>query len=161
MPKTRNGETPFSMAYGIEVVIPADIGMPTRRTAQRINKENDVELRLNLNLLEKRREIAMIRDARQKQQAEKYYNQRVHHKQFRMVEFVLRKNKVSKAENMGKLGQKWEGPYEVTETYRTGAYKLITMISKPSGQAKLYKACPGSNIVNVQIYRIMKRTNFW
>ncbi|GJZ30905.1 hypothetical protein Tco_0575952 [Tanacetum coccineum] len=65
--------------------------MPTRRTAQRV----DVELRLNPNLLEERREIAMIREERRKKQVEKYYNQRVHHKQFRTGEFVLQKNEVS------------------------------------------------------------------
>ncbi|GJU63989.1 reverse transcriptase domain-containing protein [Tanacetum coccineum] len=61
MPKTSNRETPFSLAYGTKAVIPAEIGMPTRRTTQRTNEENDVELRLNLNLLEERREIAIIR----------------------------------------------------------------------------------------------------
>nr|GEW25325.1 hypothetical protein [Tanacetum cinerariifolium] len=73
------------------------------------------------------REIAIIREARQKKQVEKYYNQRVHHKQFRTGEFILQKNKVSKAENTGKLGPKWEGPYEVVKAYGTGAYKLKTM----------------------------------
>ncbi|GJR36840.1 reverse transcriptase domain-containing protein [Tanacetum coccineum] len=31
-PKMSNGETPFSLAYGTEAVIPAEIGIPTRRT---------------------------------------------------------------------------------------------------------------------------------
>ncbi|GJY66160.1 reverse transcriptase domain-containing protein [Tanacetum coccineum] len=64
MLKTSNGETPFSLAYGTEAVIPAEIGMPTRRTTQRTNKENDAELRLNLDLLEERREISIIREVR-------------------------------------------------------------------------------------------------
>ncbi|GJS64308.1 reverse transcriptase domain-containing protein [Tanacetum coccineum] len=34
-PKMSNGETPFSLAYGTEAVIPAEIGIPTRRTIQR------------------------------------------------------------------------------------------------------------------------------
>ncbi|GKC56653.1 reverse transcriptase domain-containing protein [Tanacetum coccineum] len=126
-PKTSNGETPFSLAYGTEAVIPAEIGIPTRRTIQRSDEENEEALRMNLNLLEERREIATIREARRKQQVEKYYNQRVHHKQFKVGEFVLRKNELSKAENTGKLGPKWEGPYEVVETYGTGAYKLRSM----------------------------------
>ncbi|GJZ30752.1 reverse transcriptase domain-containing protein [Tanacetum coccineum] len=123
-PKTSNGETPFSLAYGTEAVIPAEIGIPTRRTIQRSDEENEDALRMNLNLLEERRKIAAIRETRQKQQVERYYNQRVHHKKFKMGEIVLRKNKLSKIENTGKLGPKWEGPYQVTETYGTGAYKL-------------------------------------
>nr|GEY39307.1 reverse transcriptase domain-containing protein [Tanacetum cinerariifolium]GEY41303.1 reverse transcriptase domain-containing protein [Tanacetum cinerariifolium] len=128
-PKISNRETPFSIAYGAEAVIPTKIGIPTRRTIQRPNEENKEALRLNLNLLEEQRGIAAIREARQKQQVEKYYNQRVRHKQFKVGEFVLQKNKLSKIENIGKLGPKWEGPYEVVETYGMGAYKLRSMDS--------------------------------
>ncbi|GJT25584.1 reverse transcriptase domain-containing protein [Tanacetum coccineum] len=63
-PKTSNGETPFSLAYGTEAVIPTEIGIPTRRTIQRSDKENEEALRLNLNLIEERREIAAIKEAR-------------------------------------------------------------------------------------------------
>ncbi|GJZ64875.1 reverse transcriptase domain-containing protein [Tanacetum coccineum] len=126
-PKTSNGETLFSLAYGTEEVIPTEIGIPTRRVIQESDERNEKALRLNLNLIEERREIAAITKARQKQQVEKYYNQRVHHKQFKVGEFVLQKNELSKVENTGKLGPKWEGPYEVVETYGTGAYKLRSM----------------------------------
>ncbi|GJZ47852.1 reverse transcriptase domain-containing protein [Tanacetum coccineum] len=71
-PKMSNGETSFSLAYGTETVIPAEIGIPTRRTIQGSDKENEEALRMNLNLLEERREIAIIREARRKQQVEKY-----------------------------------------------------------------------------------------
>ncbi|GKD40255.1 reverse transcriptase domain-containing protein [Tanacetum coccineum] len=39
MPRTRNEETPFSLTYGIEAVIPTEIGMPTHRTTQRDKNE--------------------------------------------------------------------------------------------------------------------------
>ncbi|GJU93577.1 reverse transcriptase domain-containing protein [Tanacetum coccineum] len=100
-PKTTNGETPFSQAYGTEAVIPAKIGIPTRRTIQGSDKENEEALGLNLNLLEERRDIVAIREARRKLQVEKYYNHRVHHKQFKVGEFVLQKNKLLKMENIG------------------------------------------------------------
>ncbi|GKB11051.1 reverse transcriptase domain-containing protein [Tanacetum coccineum] len=125
--KTSKGETPFSQAYGTEAVIPTEIGIPTRRTIRGFDEENEEALKLNLNLLEERREIATIREERRKQQVEKYYNQRVHHKQFKVGKFFLRKNELSKVENTGNLGPKWEGPYEVVKTYGTGAYKLRSM----------------------------------
>ncbi|GKE35168.1 hypothetical protein Tco_1454490 [Tanacetum coccineum] len=53
--KMGNRETPFSLAYGTEVVIPAEIGIPTRRTIQRSDEENEEALRMNLNLLEERK----------------------------------------------------------------------------------------------------------
>ncbi|GJV27862.1 putative ribonuclease H-like domain-containing protein [Tanacetum coccineum] len=58
MPKTSNGETLFSLVYGTEAVIPAEVGMPTRRITQGLDESNEEELRVNLNLLEERREIA-------------------------------------------------------------------------------------------------------
>ncbi|GKA81459.1 reverse transcriptase domain-containing protein [Tanacetum coccineum] len=65
-PKMSNEETPFSLAYGTEAVIPAEIGIPTRRTIQRSDEENKEALRMNLNLLKERREIATIKEARRK-----------------------------------------------------------------------------------------------
>ncbi|GKC24001.1 reverse transcriptase domain-containing protein [Tanacetum coccineum] len=82
-PKKSNRETPFSLAYGTEAVIPAEIGIPIKRMIQGYDEENEEALRLNLNLLKERREIATIREARRKQQVKKYYNQRVRHKQFK------------------------------------------------------------------------------
>ncbi|GJV13782.1 reverse transcriptase domain-containing protein [Tanacetum coccineum] len=58
MIKSSHGDTPFSLTYGTEVVIPAEIGMPTCRTATVDTIHNDEELRLNLDLLEERRECA-------------------------------------------------------------------------------------------------------
>ncbi|GJR50210.1 reverse transcriptase domain-containing protein [Tanacetum coccineum] len=127
MKKTSNGETPFSLTYGTEAVIPAEIGMPTHRTSSVNEKTNDQELRLNLNLLEERREITAIRKDRYKQQVEKYYNKKVRHVQFKVGEFVLRRNEVSRAANTGKLGPTWEGPYKVIQAFQSGAYKLSNM----------------------------------
>ncbi|GJT61802.1 reverse transcriptase domain-containing protein [Tanacetum coccineum] len=66
MIKSSNGDTPFSLTYGTEAVIPAEIGMPTYRTATVDIVRNDDEIRLNLDLLEERRERAAIREAKAK-----------------------------------------------------------------------------------------------
>ncbi|GJU46550.1 reverse transcriptase domain-containing protein [Tanacetum coccineum] len=101
--KTRNGETPFSLTYGTEAIIPAEIGKPTHQTSSVNEKTNDQELCLNLDLLEEQREIIAIREARYKQQVKKYYNKKVRHVQFKVGEFVLRKNEASRAANTSKL----------------------------------------------------------
>ena len=53
--KVSNGDTPFSLVYGTEAVIPAKIGMPTIRTAEVNVATNDDERRIDLDLLEERR----------------------------------------------------------------------------------------------------------
>ncbi|GKE94334.1 hypothetical protein Tco_1579189 [Tanacetum coccineum] len=43
---------------------------------------------------------------------------------FRPEDLVYRKNEASRVEEIGKLGPKWEGPYEVMEALGKGSYKL-------------------------------------
>ncbi|GJX38981.1 reverse transcriptase domain-containing protein [Tanacetum coccineum] len=59
-----NGDTPFSLTYETEAVIPTKIGMPTLRTAKVSLEENKEALEINLDLLEERREQAAIREAK-------------------------------------------------------------------------------------------------
>ncbi|GJV36006.1 reverse transcriptase domain-containing protein [Tanacetum coccineum] len=124
MIKSSHGDTPFSLTYGMEAVIPAEIGMLTYRTMVVDAVHNDEELRLNLDLLEERRERAVIREAKTKLKMAKYYNARVRGVTFRLGDFVYRSNDASHAVGRGKLGPKWEGPYEVTKALGDGAYKL-------------------------------------
>ncbi|GKD35409.1 reverse transcriptase domain-containing protein [Tanacetum coccineum] len=127
MIKSSHGDSPFSLTYGIKAVIPAEIGMPTYCTAVVDVMHNDEELQLNLDLLEERRERAAIRKAKAKLKMTKYYNVRVCGVTFRHEDFVYRSNEVSHAMDGGKLGPKWEGPYEVTEALGDGAYRLRSM----------------------------------
>nr|GEW87599.1 reverse transcriptase domain-containing protein [Tanacetum cinerariifolium] len=86
-----------SLREGIKARL--EIRMPTYRTATVDIVSNDEELRLNLDLLEERRKRAVICEAKAN-------------------------NDASHAVTGGKLGPKWEGPYEVTKALGDGAYKL-------------------------------------
>src|ERR1043165_6289221 len=82
--KTSNGETPFSLTYGSEAVIPAEIACPTARVLMANTTDNDKELRMNLDLLEERRDLAAIKEASYKTQLEQYYNKRVKKQTFKV-----------------------------------------------------------------------------
>nr|GEX21022.1 reverse transcriptase domain-containing protein [Tanacetum cinerariifolium] len=97
MIKSSHDDTPFSLTYGTEAVIPTEIEMPTYRTAA-----VDVA----------------------KSKMMKYYNARVRGITFKPGNFVYRSNDASHAVAGGKLGLKWEGPYKETEALGNGAYKL-------------------------------------
>ncbi|GKA58838.1 reverse transcriptase domain-containing protein [Tanacetum coccineum] len=124
MIKSSNGETPFSLTYGTEAVIPAEIGMPTLRTAEVDLIKNDEALEINLDLIEEKREQAAIQEAKSKAKMEKYYNSKVRGTSFKPGDMVYRSNDASHAKDEGKLGPKWEGPYEVMESLGKGAYKF-------------------------------------
>ncbi|XP_076915951.1 uncharacterized protein LOC143575458 [Bidens hawaiensis] len=103
-----NSETPFSLTYGTEAMIPAKIGVPSARTL--LIEDNDKELQMNLNLLEERRELASIREHNYKCQLQKYYDSRVKKCMFDAGDFVCRNNEASGQEPPGMLAPTWEGP---------------------------------------------------
>ena len=53
-------EAPFSMTYGAKAVIPLETGFPTTRTSSFNPKDNDEQLTRNLDLIEEKRENAMV-----------------------------------------------------------------------------------------------------
>ena len=68
-------------------------------------KINEVELRLNLDLFDKKRERAEVHQAAYKNHVVKYYNQKVKHRSFLPGELVLRRVTLSTKEPKdGKLG---------------------------------------------------------
>lgn len=81
--KVSNGDTPFSLVYGTEAVIPAEIGMPTIRTAEVNTATNNDERRIDLDLLEERRECAAIREEKAKSKMKGYYDAKVRSTSFR------------------------------------------------------------------------------
>jgi len=126
--KTGTGETPFSMVYGAEALIPVEIGEPSTRYDHAMEESNDEEMRVNLDLLEGRREVALIRMATQKQVIERYYNRKARLRFFKIGEFVLKKVfQSAKADNAGKLSPTWERPYRIHDIAGKEAYELETM----------------------------------
>ncbi|XP_071688824.1 uncharacterized protein [Rutidosis leptorrhynchoides] len=88
-PKGATNETPFSLVYRSEAVIPAEINVPTMCIAS-----FDESSKLELHNL------------------------------------VWRKHEANRAEDTGKLGPKWEGPYKVIGVSDTGAYRLVSLDGK-------------------------------
>ena len=62
-------EIPFSMTYGVEAIIPLEIGFPMLRTSLFTPYSNDNLLEQSLDLIEERRENAMVQLA--------YYQQKL------------------------------------------------------------------------------------
>ena len=59
-PRRSTEETPFSMSYGAKVVIPIKTGFPTLRTQSFNPSNNDELLKKSLDLIEEKRESAMV-----------------------------------------------------------------------------------------------------
>ncbi|GKC24919.1 hypothetical protein Tco_1027069 [Tanacetum coccineum] len=101
--------------------------MPTYRIIQFNKAQNEEEMKLNLDLIQERRETDAIQEAKYRKKVKQYYNKRVQPVSFKVGDFVYRRNEASRVENHGKLGLNWKGPYRVTEAYDNGSYKLCNM----------------------------------
>ena len=60
MPRKSTREIPFSITYGAKAVIPLENGFPTMRTSTFTSDGNDELLKKSLDLVEERRESAMV-----------------------------------------------------------------------------------------------------
>ncbi|KAL5539539.1 hypothetical protein UlMin_044743 [Ulmus minor] len=103
--RAATGETPFSLAYGVEAVIPIEISLPTFRVDNFDEESNDVLLALATDLLEEQREISQVRAAALQQTIARYYNSKVKLIRFVKGELVLRKVFLNtKEKGVGVLG---------------------------------------------------------
>ena len=105
-----------------------EIGMPNFKTSYLDKENNEIELRLNFDLLDEKKERAEVRQATYKHLVTKDYNRRFNHVSFLPRNLVLRKFTLSTNElNVRKLSPTWEGPYKVTQVSRPGTYWLEDM----------------------------------
>lgn len=68
--RTPTEETPFSLVYGMEAMIQAEVAVPTYRVQHFDSNSNDERLKENLDFLEGRRSKAVIRNAANKRRVE-------------------------------------------------------------------------------------------
>ena len=104
-PQKSTGETPFSMTYGAEAVIPLENGFPTMRTSTFTSNGNDELLKKNLDIVEERRENAMVQLAYYQHKLKQGYDMNVKLRSLSPGDLVLRKVLGNtKNPNWGKLG---------------------------------------------------------
>ena len=124
-PCKSTGETPFSMTYGAEAVIPLETGFPTSRTSLFNPSDNDEQLTKSLDLIEEKRENVMVQLAYYKQKLKQGYDANVKLRPLTPGDLVLHKVVgATKNPAWGKLGPNWEGPYHITSEAGIGAYFL-------------------------------------
>ena len=91
MPRRSTGETPFSITYGAEAVIPLETGFLTSRTSSFNPRDNDEQLIKNLDLIEEKRENAMVQLAYYQQKLKQGYDANVKLRPLTPGDLVLRK----------------------------------------------------------------------
>ena len=126
--RTPTGETPFRLAYGSEAVILAEVHMANHRVMKYQDKDNEEQLRLNLDLIDEVRMDAEQRTVRYKNLMAKQYDAMVKPRCFNIGDLILKRvSLTTKNPAHGKLGPNWEGPYRVINRKRQRSYYLETL----------------------------------
>ncbi|XP_075655223.1 uncharacterized protein LOC142625456 [Castanea sativa] len=90
-PRRSMGETPFSLTYKAEAVIPVEVNLCSARVAGFASDENEKLMVKELNLLEEHRDVATIRLVEYQQKLARRYNRAVRRREFAARDLVLRK----------------------------------------------------------------------
>ena len=125
------GISRFAITYGMEAIMPTEIGMPIIRS--NIPKQENVELVIkDLDTVDELRESAAVRIASYQRRLANSYNKRVKPRMFQPRDLVLRKvfeNTTDLA--AGKFQPNWEGSYLVTQVGESGSYTLDKLDGTP------------------------------
>ncbi|GKA20366.1 hypothetical protein Tco_0700355 [Tanacetum coccineum] len=110
LPRYSQKETPFSLTYGSEAIIPISKNDVTKDDRGRIKE------------VDKRRgskEIASIEDANYRSKLRRYHNERSSHSIYKIGDFVLL------LQNNTGSTQVWQDPHMVSEVQGRGLYKIV------------------------------------
>ena len=116
------GETPFSLVYGAEAVLPTELTYGSPRVRAYDEDSQQAERIDDVNFLEEVRCRAAVRSARYQQGLRRYHSRRVRARELHVGDLVLRK--IQDLKGLHKLSSKWEGPFRVAQIFRPGAVRL-------------------------------------
>ncbi|XP_014524370.1 uncharacterized protein LOC106780585 [Vigna radiata var. radiata] len=119
------GESSFNLIYGSDAMLPVEVGEPTVRRMANDMDANEECLRKDLDVLEKRRRVAVVKNEAKKRLVAQRNSTKVRPRQFAEGDLVCRKTAdARKKPEEGKLVANWDDPYIIREALQNGAHRL-------------------------------------
>ncbi|XP_015169343.1 uncharacterized protein [Solanum tuberosum] len=131
--RTSVGATPYSLVYGTEEVIPAEVEIPSLRiiVEAEINDDEWIRTRLEqLSLIDKERLTSVCHGKLYQKRMARAYNKKVRPRRFEEGQLVLRCILPHQAEVKGKFSPNWKGPFIVKNVLSNGALYLADIEGK-------------------------------
>jgi hypothetical protein len=120
-------DTPFSLVYGAEAVLPPEIYLESARVTH-FNLEDQAEVReLDANLLEERCNTTLSNVRKYQTALKGYYNKGVVQRGLNVGDLVLKKDICTKDKH--KFSTPWKGPFIIVDVVAPGAYVLAEVDS--------------------------------
>jgi len=122
-PQSATNESPFSLVYGADAMIPVEIGEPSLRRELYDLVQNHQNMITHLDLLPELREKTQIRNLAAKQRVARKYNVNLCPRSFAKGDLVWRMASSARKKD-GKFSANWDGPYRIREDAGGGACRL-------------------------------------
>ena len=122
-----NSENPIRSSFRHRGGGPVKIELKSPRIELASVEHNEEALRLNLDLLDEKRDQVLKRTEDYQRKTARYYDQKVKPRSYKPGDLVLKKLRPAKKNpTHGKLGPNREGPYIVSRVVRPDNYELQT-----------------------------------
>ena len=128
--RTSIGATPFSLVYGIEVMLPFEVEIPSLRILAEsgLMESKWAQARFDqLNLIEGKRLAAMNHGRLYQRRVKNVFDKKVQPCKFSNGDLVLEKVSQALRDNRGKWAPNYEGPFIVKKAFSGGALVLTNM----------------------------------
>ncbi|PKI49585.1 hypothetical protein CRG98_030022, partial [Punica granatum] len=137
--RTSTGATPYSLVYGMEVVLPIEVEIPSMRIlaeAELKEAEWAKQRYEQLNFIDEKRLKALCHGQCYQQRMARAFNGRVRHRDFNPGDLVLRKVLHVTPDSRGKFSYNYDSPFVVREVFFGGAGHdypaMVTDIKSPT-----------------------------
>ena len=131
--RTSIGTTPYSLVYGMEVVLPIEVEISSIRVLREVElkKAEWVQARYEqLNLIEEKRMKAICHGQLYQRRMMRAHDKKIRPRQFRERELVLKRILQNWQDLRRKWSPNWEGPYVVKNAFLEGTLILTEMDGK-------------------------------
>jgi hypothetical protein len=115
-------DTPFSLVYGAEAVLPPEIYLKSAKVAHFNREDQDEVIELDTNLLEERHNTTLSNVRKYQTALKRYYNKSMVQRELNIEDLVLKKDIRTKDKH--KFLTPWEGPLIIVDVATLGAYVL-------------------------------------
>jgi len=126
--RTPTGQTPYTLTFGMEPVLPYEILVPSLRV--QLDGDLDTERRQDallaqLELLDEKRMMAADHAQVYRRRITRFYQKKVLEHKFQKGELVIKRKLIRATGPRAKLQENWEGPFIVKQAYSGNAYLLV------------------------------------
>ncbi|XP_047263742.1 uncharacterized protein LOC124896248 [Capsicum annuum] len=122
--RTSIWSTPYLLVYGNEVVIPAEVEIPSLKIIQEVGLSNKEWVRARceeLMLIDEKRMVAMCHGQLYQHKMIRAFNKKVRARTFEVGQLVLKCILPHQKDYKGKFAPNWQGPYIVRKVLSRGA----------------------------------------